>query len=312
MISSYSMFLNKCSLASRILLITELAQKGLGVPWVANITYRNYSQVSLKANVSLMNTSSTNRTSVHYVQCNVIGFPGYQTTPVKCLSTNSVYMKTFKSDAEPGKESGKFGKNHVPTPKKYKEDTSPQILLIESEGKMINITLKQAERMAKRRDLKIVQVEDPTLKGKTNKLVYKLITGKEYYEVSKAKKEAKITPTIKGEKTLTVTGKIAEHDLTAKLHNIEKWLKKGFQIKVTIASRGSSPEDLENVYSKMEEEVTRINGRILQRREKFGDIKFFVAPPKEEKHPEKNLDDRTGDASENTDSLIKKEKPDES
>lgn len=46
--------------------------------------------------------------------------------------------------------------------------------------------------MAKRRDLKLVKVDDPTL-GKT-KEVYKLLTGKEYYEQEmKARKNAKIS-----------------------------------------------------------------------------------------------------------------------
>lgn len=41
--------------------------------------------------------------------------------------------------------------------------------------------LDQAERLAKRRDLKLVKVEDPNL-SKGSKDVYRLMTGKQYYE----------------------------------------------------------------------------------------------------------------------------------
>lgn len=56
------------------------------------------------------------------------------------------------------------------------------------------MTLRQAERLAKRRDLKLVLVEDSTLKGKVGKQVYKLMTGKQYYEEEvQAKKDIKTT-----------------------------------------------------------------------------------------------------------------------
>ncbi|KAK7066963.1 hypothetical protein SK128_004312 [Halocaridina rubra] len=182
--------------------------------------------------------------------------------------------------------------------KKYREDDSPQIMLIESEGKYIPVTLKQAERMAKRRDLKLIQVEDPTMMGKTKKSVYKLITGKQYFEINMAKKASKPSPGIKGEKLLSINGTIAEHDLKGKLHNIEKWLKKGFQTKVTISAGGASKEHMEGLFAKIEQEVVNMQGRIVQRREKLDDIKFFIAPPKVEKKKVKQLDENA-DSSKN-------------
>ncbi|XP_064109172.1 uncharacterized protein LOC135217316 [Macrobrachium nipponense] len=165
------------------------------------------------------------------------------------------------------------------------EEWSPLILLIENKesDKLMSVTLKQAERIAKRRDLKLVQVEDPSLKGKTSRLVYKLITGKEYYELSRAKKEEKSSSGIKGEKSLTLNGNIAPNDLHSKLQNINKWITKGFQVRVTIAAKGASTESLEGVFSEIQKAAENVRGRILQRREKFGDIKFYIAPPKEKK-----------------------------
>ena len=46
------------------------------------------------------------------------------------------------------------------------------------------------------------------------------------------------------EKILTISGKIATNDLKAKTHSLDKWLKKGHQVKVTLLSRGCKPDDL--------------------------------------------------------------------
>ncbi|XP_037791494.1 translation initiation factor IF-3-like [Penaeus monodon] len=167
---------------------------------------------------------------------------------------------------------------------KRREDNTPQIMVVDTEEKVSVMTLRQAERLAKRRDLKLVLVEDSTLKGKVGKQVYKLMTGKQYYEEEvQAKKDIKTTTGAKGEKMLTISGKIAEHDLKSKLHNIERWLKKGHQTKVTLSSHGCTPDDVENIYKTLEADVVGFGGRILQRRVKGGDIKFFIAPAKEAK-----------------------------
>lgn len=68
------------------------------------------------------------------------------------------------------------------------------ICLFDPPEKVSVMTLRQAERLAKRRDLKLVLVEDSTLKGKVGKQVYKLMTGKQYYEEEvQAKKDIKTT-----------------------------------------------------------------------------------------------------------------------
>lgn len=55
--------------------------------------------------------------------------------------------------------------------------------------------LDQAERLAKRRDLKLVKVEDPTLTKGSND-VYRLLTGKQYFEEEvRSKKSDKKSPT---------------------------------------------------------------------------------------------------------------------
>ncbi|XP_068202250.1 uncharacterized protein mIF3 [Palaemon carinicauda] len=194
--------------------------------------------------------------------------------------TSSVPLKTFSDAVKSGNQ-----ENERKMGKKRLDDGSPLILLIENaeSSNMLSVTLKQAERIAKRRDLKLVLVEDPSLKGKPSRSIYKLITGREYYEISRAKKEEKSTSGIKGEKTLTLNGNIAANDLKSKLQNIKKWLTKGYQVRVTISAKGGSAENVEGVFNEIKNEVENIEGRILQRREKNGDTKFYVAPPKEKK-----------------------------
>lgn len=52
------------------------------------------------------------------------------------------------------------------------------------------MSLDQAERLAKRRDLKLVKIEDPNMKKGSK--VYRLLTGKQYFEEEiKAKRSEK-------------------------------------------------------------------------------------------------------------------------
>ncbi|KAK4324611.1 hypothetical protein Pmani_004754 [Petrolisthes manimaculis] len=166
------------------------------------------------------------------------------------------------------------------TPKRiHTDDDSPVIILIDREEKLSTTTLMQAGKMAKRRDLKLVKIEDPTL-NKT-KDVYKLLTGKEYYEQEvKAKKNAKISQELKlVEKKIVFTSKIGPRDLTNKLQNIHKWLMKSYQIKVYLNSTGTK-EDMDNTFSTIEKEVAQLQGHIQQVKESANSFKFYIVPTK--------------------------------
>ncbi|KAK3853653.1 hypothetical protein Pcinc_039813 [Petrolisthes cinctipes] len=166
------------------------------------------------------------------------------------------------------------------TPKRiHTDDDSPVIILIDREEKLSTTTLMQAGKMAKRRDLKLVKIEDPTL-NKT-KDVYKLLTGKEYYEQEvKAKNNAKISQELKlVEKKIVFTSKIGPSDLTNKLHNIHKWLMKSYQIKVYLNSTGTK-EDMDNTFSTIEKEVAQLQGHIQQVKESANSFKFYIVPTK--------------------------------
>ena len=54
------------------------------------------------------------------------------------------------------------------------------------QDKVSTMTLDKAQRLAKKQDLKLVKIEDPSLKKNSN--VYKLLTGKQYFEEQMKKK----------------------------------------------------------------------------------------------------------------------------
>nr|XP_045581379.1 uncharacterized protein LOC123745114 isoform X1 [Procambarus clarkii] len=162
--------------------------------------------------------------------------------------------------------------------RKAQQNESPMIILIDTEDKLSVITLLQAYRMAKRRDLKVVKVEDSSLKTK-DKQVYKLMTGKQYFEETKTKKTSKSSVS-KGEKLLTMSGKIASHDLELKLQKLKKWLGRGYSVKITITAGQMGNKEMENISVAIQEEVESSNGRILQQQSKLGYLKFFISPPK--------------------------------
>ncbi|XP_050726160.1 uncharacterized protein LOC127003470 [Eriocheir sinensis] len=164
--------------------------------------------------------------------------------------------------------------------KKKKEYVTSFITVIDTEDKVSKMGLHQAEKLAKRRDLKLVKVEDPNL-TKGSKDVYRLLTGKQFFEeqIKSKKSEKKSAVGTKDEKILAIGGNISQHDLAIKLHSVTKWLSKGHQVKVSIAAKRSSKEDMEKVFSTIEEEIKQHKGRIMQRHEKLDDIRFYIAPP---------------------------------
>lgn len=199
--------------------------------------------------------------------------------PIAILSTSSVALKTYNNDLN------KTDKAESTSDKNKTKKDSPMIILIDTEDKVSVISLSQAEKIARRRDLKVVKIEDSSLKT-SDKQVYKLMTGKQYFdEEVKAKKNFK-SPFLKGEKVLTISSKIAAHDLKSKQKKIKMWLEKGYQIRVTITSRGTENKDAENIFAAIEEEINN-KGRILQQRVKAGNFKFSIVPPKVEQTADK-------------------------
>lgn len=121
-------------------------------------------------------------------------------------------------------------------PKKPKTTPIPRITLVN--GDLVSIsTLAEAQKLAKRRDLKLVKILD--LDTKTQRPIYKLMTGSEYHaedlkQREEKKKERQSGTTLKGEKVLIVNSNISLHDLKIHCNKMIKWLSKRYEVRVVI------------------------------------------------------------------------------
>lgn len=124
--------------------------------------------------------------------------------------------------------------------KKRKVPIIPRITLLSGKDDITVTTLEEAQKLAKRRDLKLVKILD--LDTKTQRPVYKIMTATEYHaEDVKSKKQNKDTG-FKGEKIIMMSTAISDHDLKIHINKIEKWIAKNFEVKVTVSGSSSSTE----------------------------------------------------------------------
>ncbi|XP_018576552.1 translation initiation factor IF-3, mitochondrial [Anoplophora glabripennis] len=167
--------------------------------------------------------------------------------------------------------------------KKKKTVIIPKITLISGDQLTVS-TLEEAQKISKRRDLKLVKIVD--LDTKTQRPVYKLMTGNEYHaedlKQRDLKKKEKQKGNIKGEKVLIISHNITEHDLQTDIRKISKWITKSYEVRVVINGDSSNIDKAEHVYNYLESAL-RTEARFLQKRQKGSDIKFQIYPPKKEK-----------------------------
>lgn len=127
--------------------------------------------------------------------------------------------------------------------KKKKTVRIPKITLVSSDESIQIVTYEEAEKISKRRDLKLVKILD--LDTKTQRPIYKLMTGAEYHAEDLKQRETKKekrNETIKGEKLLLLNAKISEHDLESRIKNLLKWILKKYEIRVVINGDPSNME----------------------------------------------------------------------
>lgn len=86
----------------------------------------------------------------------------------------------------------------------------------------------------------------------------------------------------KGDKLLTLSNKIAEHDLQSRLKQIQKWLLKQYKVMVVISGSTSDVAASEHIFKQMDE-TSKGLGKVLQKRTKGSDIRFQIVPLKEQK-----------------------------
>lgn len=124
-----------------------------------------------------------------------------------------------------------------------------------------------------------------------------MMTGAEYHEEDikrrEEKKEAKKEQHIKPEKLLTLGTKITEHDLASKMSKCVKWVEKLHEVRVVISGDPSDSQKAEKIANTIEEEVKKVDGRVLQKRLNAGTIKFSIMPTIKKEPKEKPATDKS-------------------
>jgi translation initiation factor IF-3 len=109
------------------------------------------------------------------------------------------------------------------------------ITLIGTDNSLSVVSFTEAEKLAKRRDLKLVKIID--VDTKTHRPIYQLMTVSQYCNEDKKRRQEKTAQKesgYKGEKLLTLSHRITSHDLSSRLKNIRKWLSKTYEVRIVI------------------------------------------------------------------------------
>lgn len=118
------------------------------------------------------------------------------------------------------------------------------VLLVDETGKNLGETsLKNAANIAREKSLDLMWI------NKQNKAalpVYKMIRKIDI------KAKALKTPKIKN---IEMSDRIESRDLSFRLNQIQRWLEKGHQVKVSVKSKGKNEEDKWNIIRKVEQEL---------------------------------------------------------
>ncbi|XP_046747726.1 translation initiation factor IF-3 [Diprion similis] len=164
-------------------------------------------------------------------------------------------------------------------PKKSETVSNVMVTVISPDLTPSVMTLDEAHRISKRRELKLVKVMDSA--GKTKRPIYKLMTGSEYFAEElnhRKKKAARPNGPVKDPKIAELTAKISPHDLETKIKNFVKWLNKRHEVRVSI----TADDNVEEAEKRCELIIagTKHAGKVFQKRVKGRNIKFQLAPLK--------------------------------
>lgn len=160
--------------------------------------------------------------------------------PAPCLLSSSAYISPDEPLPSPPAAAG--------APKKKKTAPIPRITLLSGTDITIS-TLEEAQKIAKRRDLKLVKILD--LDTKTDRPVYRLMTGAEYHQEDLKQREVKNAirskGAFKGEKVLIMGQNISEHDLQTNINKVLKWINRRYEVRIVI--NGNSENNTKAVSS---------------------------------------------------------------
>ncbi|XP_041782632.1 translation initiation factor IF-3 [Anopheles merus] len=161
-----------------------------------------------------------------------------------------------------------------------KAKTSPKVTLIAADESISIVNLDEAGKIANRRNLKLVKITD--LDTKTQRPVYRLMTGSEYLNEDlkrrEEKKKSKQDASVKGDKLLTISARIAEHDLASKIQNVLKWLSKSYEVRIVVTGDGAGNKAKQEDIAQRFEASIKDTGKIVQKRLRDNDLRFNILP----------------------------------
>ncbi|XP_017068854.1 translation initiation factor IF-3, mitochondrial [Drosophila eugracilis] len=155
-----------------------------------------------------------------------------------------------------------------------------KITLIQQNESHSITTLEEAQKLAKRRELHLLRLEQTD----TGRPMFKLVTNAEILsdEADQSKFTSEKTKDKKSEKSLTIGTRITDHDLSSRLKNIVKWLAKRHEVRILIqgSPSGSDESSTERIVKAIEQTIKepQLIGRIVQKRSKSTFIKFSIIP----------------------------------
>jgi translation initiation factor IF-3 len=157
----------------------------------------------------------------------------------KCIQNCSLWYHHLLRPAIHGSALYYSTEPQPPKPR-AKTEPKPQITLIGIDKKVTVVLFEDAEKLAKRRDLKLVKVSD--FDTKSQRPLYRLdLQAASDINKTTGNKIKTVTGGIKKEKQVSFSPKISPHDIESRMKQISKWIQKNLEVRVTInGSAGDS------------------------------------------------------------------------
>ncbi|GAB0098588.1 uncharacterized protein DMENIID0001_143410 [Sergentomyia squamirostris] len=163
---------------------------------------------------------------------------------------------------------------------KNQDKLKPKITLLLSDSSMMVVTLDEAQKMSRRREMKLLKIDNLDLK--IQRPTYRLMTNAEFkeeqlnFDSENVDKQDK-RHNIKGEKLLQLNRNIGAADLLARIKNATKWLTKNYKVIAVISGGSSDNSASEKIFREIESSTKSI-GKIVQKRINRSDIRFQINP----------------------------------
>lgn len=160
-----------------------------------------------------------------------------------------------------------------------KPNIENRITLISPDNSISITDLKNAQSLSSRRELKLVKIQD--VDSKTRRPIYKMMTNAQYHEEELSKRKEKLALSdnnaLKGQKLITLSSKIADHDLLTYVKKVAKLLEKNHEVRIVVSGEEKEETKLEKISTVIERNLKSV-GKIVQMRQKGNNLRLYLLP----------------------------------